>query len=179
MRVTWESRQQCEFSHFLHKMLDPRRNRTNCLSQCFLMPHWLSRLCVILRTVNLRRRAQPPLHICTVLHSRVSQVPGSECWARRGCKPRGVSDAVAASAFREAQHCSVQTLTLHPKRRCPPYTEKQPEIHSILGILLTDPAPRTGSLGCDKCAGRGWEGWEYAMNGGRVCPVRPPLWSEL
>lgn len=52
-----------------------------------------------------------------------------------------MSDAVAASAFWEAQYCSVQTLTLHPDRRCPPCTEKKPEIQSTLGILLSGPAP--------------------------------------
>ena len=89
MRVTWESRQQCEFLRFLHKVLDPRRNRINCLSQCFLMPHWLSRPCAILRTVNLRRRAQSPLHICTVLHGRVESSPWERMLGKERMRAQG------------------------------------------------------------------------------------------
>ena len=85
-----------------------------------------------------------------------------------------MSDAVTACGFWEAQHCSVQTLALHPDRRCPPCTEKQPETQSTVGILLSDPAPEAQHPMGQVCRqgvgrmGRCNERWE-----GLPCPATP------
>ena len=84
-----------------------------------------------------------------------------------------MSDAAAASAFWEAQLCSVLTLTLHPDRRCPPCTEKQPEIQSVLGILLADPAPEAQRPEQVCRPGMGSMGRRDAWREGLPCPVTP------